>query len=325
MSRLFSSLRAIKQKHHQASTGPLSDLVKYPVIAYCTAEEYNLPGIESHFSHLKVTRKSAEIVSVEFPGEGVGKECFFFGKGSIIGWNLNQTEIDALREEIKPFEVKPNGMYPVDKEYFDFAFISPEKNMNLVDSEIRPSESNVNNHFAKLEHSAVFPDANLIVINSNQSHSDVSLDKMAFSHGIGNSVKLAVLESQLETFIDSIKNLPDMLLAGKKLRLTRREILGKVGEILKFRAHLNLHSGLLETPDVYWNNVQLERNYDEMSGFLDVKKRVAILNKKLDYANDIAALLREHLAEKHSLSLEWCIILLILIEVLFQFKLHLWH
>jgi uncharacterized Rmd1/YagE family protein len=44
---------------------------------------------------------------------------------------------------------------------------------------------------------------------------------------------------------------------------------------------------------------------------------VNTINKNLDYAKDIAELLREYLTERHSLSLEWCIIVLIAIEVVF--------
>ena len=110
-----------------------------------------------------------------------------------------------------------------------------------------------------------------------------------------------------------------MLLQGKRLHLRRGQVLKKLGALLKFRSHLNLHGGLLEVPDLFWNDAELEANFNDLSNLLDIKKRVAILNKKLDYANEIAVLLRDYLSEKHSFSLEWCIISLISLEIVFQF------
>ena len=45
-----------------------------------------------------------------------------------------------------------------------------------------------------------------------------------------------------------------------------------------------------------------------------------VLNEKMDYAQEIASVLRETLSERHSLRLEWGIIVLIAIEVVFEFK-----
>ena len=57
---------------------------------------------------------------------------------------------------------------------------------------------------------------------------------------------------------------------------------------------------------------------------LDVGVRIKTLNEKMDYASEIAAVLRERLSEKHSHLLEWIIIWLILIEVAYG-SLHLWR
>jgi uncharacterized Rmd1/YagE family protein len=51
---------------------------------------------------------------------------------------------------------------------------------------------------------------------------------------------------------------------------------------------------------------------------LDVRPRIAIFNKKLDYANEIAEVIRNHLHEEHSVKLEWIIIILIMIEIVFS-------
>ena len=90
------------------------------------------------------------------------------------------------------------------------------------------------------------------------------------------------------------------------------------GELLKFRADLNLHSELIDTPEIYWSRPELEELYIKVSKVLDIRQRVHVLNKKLDYANELASVLRSHLSELHSLKLEWGIIVLIAVEVAFE-------
>lgn len=46
--------------------------------------------------------------------------------------------------------------------------------------------------------------------------------------------------------------------------------------------------------------------------------RIRQLNEKLDYAGGIVEVLREQLSERHSLGLEWMIIVLIAVEVGFE-------
>lgn len=62
----------------------------------------------------------------------------------------------------------------------------------------------------------------------------------------------------------------------------------------------------------------MEVYFDRISKNLDVRPRIAIFNKKLDYANQIAEVLRSHLHEQHSHKLEWIIIILIGVEIGFE-------
>lgn len=148
---------------------------------------------------------------------------------------------------------------------------------------------------------------------------DVMLYKLAFSHGLARSAKLSMLEDLLDSLLKSMSHYPLILQGGKKIPLTRKEILHKLGDVFLLRGLLNLQSeSFLDTPDYYWSKPQLERCYDAVSKNLDVRPRISILNKKLDYANELTGLLREQLSEAHSHKLEWCIITLITIEVLFE-------
>ncbi len=53
---------------------------------------------------------------------------------------------------------------------------------------------------------------------------------------------------------------------------------------------------------------------------LDVGVRIKVLNGKLDYATEIAEVLRGQLSERHGVRLEWIIIVLIAVEVGFAVR-----
>ena len=143
-------------------------------------------------------------------------------------------------------------------------------------------------------------------------------EKLAFSNGLADSVKLGVLERMMDEHISKVKNIPSALIKGGKIGLGRRETLSLTGELLHFRAQLNLNSDLIDTPEIYWSEPKLEELYLRISRVLETRRRTATLNKKLDYAKEMAQVLGDHLAEKHGLKLEWGIIALIAVEVAFE-------
>lgn len=142
--------------------------------------------------------------------------------------------------------------------------------------------------------------------------------KLAYSSGLARSVKLACLEVKLETHLNKNKGVPELLLRGRKLPFGRAVILQNLGELFSLRASLNLNSEMLDSPDFCWSSQKMEEYFDRISRNLDVRPRIAIFNKRLDYANEVAEVLRNHLHEQHSLKLEWCIIILISVEIAFE-------
>lgn len=151
---------------------------------------------------------------------------------------------------------------------------------------------------------------------------DIVLTKIAFSSGLARSTKLAVLESLLDRYIDGTRHIATLLSTDTRLPFTRRFILRKTGEVLSVRAQLNLYSELTDSlPDLFWDSrydLGLEGYYDQVGKALDVGIRIKLLNERMDYAQEIASVLRERLSETHGLRLEWIVILLIAVEVGFE-------
>lgn len=154
---------------------------------------------------------------------------------------------------------------------------------------------------------------------------DTTLAKVAFSSGLARSTKLAVLESALTEYFESTRNIPAMLSKGTSVpRISRHFILRKTGELLSLRARLNHYSELTDSlPDIFWDSrseLGLEGYYELVGRALDVNVRIRTLNQKMDYAQEIASVLREMSSEQHGTRLELIIILLIAVEVVFELR-----
>ncbi|XP_054990888.1 required for meiotic nuclear division protein 1 homolog isoform X2 [Sorex araneus] len=86
----------------------------------------------------------------------------------------------------------------------------------------------------------------------------------------------------------------------------------------KTEHRINLSSDFLITPDFYWDRENLEELYDKTCQFLSINRRVKVMNEKLQHCMELTDLMRNHLNEKRALRLEWMIVILITIEVMFE-------
>ena len=149
--------------------------------------------------------------------------------------------------------------------------------------------------------------------------------KLAISYGIAQSVKLAIFEEMIQKTIDNTKHLPSSLAKKGKIALSRKEISRKMGEIFIERNFINLHSEILDTPEFFWNHPELEPFYRRTSHYLDVTKRVEVLNKRLGVVHELFEILSNELNHQHSSRLEWTIIILIFIEIMIVVMRDLFH
>ncbi|KAL2256024.1 hypothetical protein VTK26DRAFT_2328 [Humicola hyalothermophila] len=158
---------------------------------------------------------------------------------------------------------------------------------------------------------------------------DTTLAKIAFSSGLARSTKLAVLESSLTRYLESTRHIPDRLSQGLRAPLSREIILQKAGELLNLRSQLNHYNDLTDAlPDIFWDSEEkLETYYAKIGKALDVGVRIKTLNDKMTYAQEVVNVAQGVLdisekmsSEKHSTRLEWIIIILIAIEVVFELR-----
>ena len=301
------------------------------VTAYAVAEQFNLSKVMDILRAKRYEPDPAntglypQVVHIQIPTNAIYRtsnvsvkdlspddlgDIFIFPSGTVVTWNLPEgfTSYFATRT-ILPAAESPH----VDSlETEDLEFIEDPARK---DSDLRGE-------------TIILGTKDQFTNDASPSTSvDTVLTKVALSSGFARSTKLAVLETLLSDYIDSTRNIPTLLSRGSRLPFTRSFILRKTGQLLSLRAQLNLYSELTDSlPDMLWDSRQelkLEGYYDRVGRALDVGIRIKVLNEKMDYAQEIASVLRERLSEKHGLVLEWTIIVLIAVEVGFEI-LRLW-
>ncbi|XP_061844975.1 required for meiotic nuclear division protein 1 homolog isoform X1 [Colius striatus] len=269
--------------------------------AFATADEYHLGNLchdlTSH-GYVEITSLPRDAANVLVIGtEKSAKDddsgmIFFFREGAVVFWNVEEKSMKNIMRLLEQHEIQPYEVALVHWENEEMNYRIGEGQSKLHKGEI--------------------------LLNSELDSDEVVLQKFAFSNALCLSVKLAIWESLLDNFVESIQSIPEILKSRRKVKLSHADVMQKIGELFALRHHINLSSDLLITPDFYWDREKLEELYDKTCQFLNINRRVKVMNEKLQHCMELTDLMRNHLNEKHALRLEWMIVILITIEVLFE-------
>lgn len=269
-------------------------------------------GLYPQVVHVEVpldsVRRMSNPATTDLPSDEIG-DVFVFPSGTVVTWSLPEGFVSFLAT--RTLLPAAEGAHVDDPETEDLEFVEDAQREN---SSIRGDTIILG---TKPGGNEVHPN-----VPSGRQSIDTVFTKVAFSSGLARSTKLAVLESLLANYFESTRAIPTLLSRGARLPYTRDFILRKTGQLLSVRAQLNLYSELTDSlPDIFWDSrheLGLEGYYEQVGRALDVGIRIKLLNEKMDYAQEIASVLRERLSETHGLRLEWIIIILIGLEIGFE-------
>jgi uncharacterized Rmd1/YagE family protein len=75
---------------------------------------------------------------------------------------------------------------------------------------------------------------------------------------------------------------------------------------------------LLDKPDIVWDDVELESLYNQLSLQLELKSRFDVIEYKISYLKESVDFAKDMINQKSSEFLEWIIIWLIVVEIVFS-------
>ena len=141
------------------------------------------------------------------------------------------------------------------------------------------------------------------------------LSKLSCSYAFAQSAKLGGFENTIQNIFEQAKVLPESMAQKGKIHLSRKAIRKLMGRIFVERNSINLHLRLLDIPNFFWNNTELEPLYEMIVKYVDQERRANLLNQQLVVLQELLYMLTTELNNQQSSKLEWIIIILIAFEV----------
>jgi uncharacterized Rmd1/YagE family protein len=263
-------------------------------VSFCTAVSYDLAALANAAKRkeyqIKLSRDVLHIKNLK-----KAYEIFIFNHGCFVCWGLSHRQEQKWVSYIAMFS--RDSLPIIESDFFSFQYGE--------DTTIYTHER------FKLD---------IITLES-----DSSQIKLAISYGLAKSIKLESFEDAIQDTVKKNSSLPVEIASHGTISLSKNAIFKRMGEIFLARSLINLNSEILDTPEYFWRNPNLEPLYIMTNKFLDIPIRVSALNQKLDVLQELLDILHSQLQHRHSALLEVIIISLILIEILISLlQFHLW-
>ncbi|XP_074643031.1 required for meiotic nuclear division protein 1 homolog [Tubulanus polymorphus] len=277
---------------------------EYMVSAYSIAEECDLEGLMKEIETqglyalcpLPDTKDVLHLNAI-YKVDDETREIFIFREGSAVFWNVPYDEEMEVLKFLHKYLEDPYSLKLVNGEAEELTF-------KYTDTPTKLDGDEIHIHISGSK--------------SEENSQAIQHQKYAFSNALSLSVKLGIWEASLEKYVASIEWVTEDLKNGKSIRMTKPQVLIKTGELFTLRHLINLSSDLLDTPDFYWDREDLESLYQSTCSQLNINRRTMVMNEKLNYCVELTQLVSDHLNQDHQSRLEWIIIILILVEVIFE-------
>jgi len=133
---------------------------------------------------------------------------------------------------------------------------------------------------------------------------------------LSKSTLLAHYETRLGGEFDRIEPFALQLESVGRIRWRTREHLQRIGALLRMEQRMVGRAEIGDKPDLLWEHPELERLYATLEDEFEVHERLAVMERKLDLAGRTVRTLVDLINARHSLRVEWYIVLLIVFEIL---------
>ncbi|KAK3953369.1 hypothetical protein QBC32DRAFT_210211 [Pseudoneurospora amorphoporcata] len=212
-------------------------------------------------------------------------EVFLFDYGVVVIWGMSVAQEQRFLKEIAKFELEKLGPDDMETEYFNFYYT-------------HEYQARIYNDF--------------ITLRDKNNY----MTKLAISHALAQSVKTSLFEELIASTIETCKDIPTQIALTGKIDLSRQQINMQIGELFILRVNIHLNGSVLDTPELFWVEPQLEPLYKAVRSYLEMDQRVKLLTERMDVIADLLAVLKDQLTHGHGEKLEWIVIILIAAEIL---------
>lgn len=260
-------------------------------LTYCIANSIDLTRLDGYFKNTSNTGSSTKFRDVLklTPPHKTSQVVFVFKNGTVVFWGVKRHQVHNYLLSIKPFADKVVTRVMHD----EFSYRIGDK------IAIEPHD---------------FFDVDCLTIDSDNDEL-----KLGLSYGFSQSVKLQYFEAIIDGLIEKYNPYITSLSSKGKMAISRDQIRQIIGEILGAKSEMNLISNFMYHPKFFWQHPTLEEYYTMLERYLHLPRRVNAINHRLDTLNEIFDMFNGYLENRHGHHLEIIIIVLIMVEIIFEF------
>jgi uncharacterized Rmd1/YagE family protein len=142
---------------------------------------------------------------------------------------------------------------------------------------------------------------------------------------LAKSVVLAHHEQAVEKVFDRIEPLADAFERGRVATRGGRALLAHIGSVLRVQTQMVARVGVADKPELLWERPDLELFYARLVDEFELSERHTALERKLELISQTAETLLDVLQHRHTLRVEWYIVLLIVAEIMLTLYGMFWH
>jgi uncharacterized Rmd1/YagE family protein len=133
---------------------------------------------------------------------------------------------------------------------------------------------------------------------------------------LSKSVLLSLYERRVAGEFDRIEPLAAELDRSGRIRSRSAELQKMIGSMLLVESRMVGRAAITDKPEILWDNPALEALFAKVEDEFEIRLRDAALERKLGLIARTAQTVAQMLTAKHSLRVEWYIVILILVEIL---------
>jgi uncharacterized Rmd1/YagE family protein len=133
---------------------------------------------------------------------------------------------------------------------------------------------------------------------------------------LSKSVLLSLYERQVSSEFDHVELLANELRRTGRIPGKGADFLKKIGALLLVEQRMVGRAEITEKPEILWDNPGLEGLFARLEDEFELRERHAALERKLGLISRTSHTLLELLSGRHTLRVEWYIVILIVFEIL---------
>jgi len=133
---------------------------------------------------------------------------------------------------------------------------------------------------------------------------------------LSKSTLLSLYEEKVAAEFDRIEPLAVQLDRTGRIPEKSKELLKKIGSMLLVEQRMVGRAEIAEKPEMLWDNPALEGLFARLEDEFEIRERHAALERKLNLIARTTHTVLQFLSSKHSLRVEWYILIVIVLEIL---------